>query len=73
MDLDDQFELEHLFLSERICRTCNIRKNLIEEFYRTRKNNALSSSYSYECKECTKKRILNARKIDCGKWVYPDW
>ena len=73
MDLDDQFELEHLFLSERICRTCNIRKNLIEEFYRTRKNNALSSSYSYECKECTKKRILSARKIDCGKWVYPDW
>ena len=73
MDLDDQFELEHLFLSERICRICNIRKNLIEEFYRTRKNTTLSSSYSYECKDCTKKRILSTRKIDCGKWEYPDW
>jgi len=75
MDLDDQFELEHLFLSERICRTCNIRKNLIEGFYRTKKNNMVSSSYSYECKECTIKRVKESRKTKQPNlmWEYPDW
>jgi len=37
MDLDDQFEIEHLFLTERKCRTCKIKKNLIESFYKIRK------------------------------------
>jgi len=75
MDLDDQFELEHLFLSERICRTCNIRKNLIEGFYRTRKNNMVLSSYSYECKECTINRVKANRnkKPHNSNWEYPDW
>jgi len=75
MDLDDQFELEHLFLSERKCRSCNIRKNLIDSFYRIRKNNTMSSSYSYECKECTIKRIKESRKRKayCSVWEYPDW
>ena len=50
MDLDDQFELEHLFLQERKCRVCGEQKNLIEGFYLTRKNRkAAASSYSYEC------------------------
>jgi len=75
MDLDDQFELEHLFLSERICRTCGIRKNLIEGFYRTKKNNMVSSSYSYECRECTIKRVKESRKNKPPSlmWEYPDW
>ena len=36
MDLDDQFDLEHLFLKERICRVCGEEKNLIDGFYLTR-------------------------------------
>ena len=63
MDLDDQFELEHLFLQERKCRVCGEQKNLIEGFYLTRKNRkAAASSYSYECKICTIKRIVKKRK-----------
>jgi hypothetical protein len=75
MDLDDQFELEHLFLSERICRNCGKRKNLIEGFYRTKKNNMVSSSYSYECKECTIGRVKESRKSKSTQliWEYPDW
>ena len=75
MNLDDQFELEHLILSERKCRSCGIRKSLTDSFYRTRKNNAISSSYSYECKECTVKRVVKSRKKKTYKneWEYPDW
>jgi len=74
MDLDDQFEIEHLVFTERKCRVCGVKKNLIEGYYLTHKNrNTLSSSYSYECKECTKKRVSNARFADEGKWSYPDW
>ena len=75
MNLDDQFELGHLFLSERKCRICKIRKNLTDGFYKTRKKSTLSSSFSYECKECTIKRIINSKKKKCYKveWEYPDW
>jgi len=75
MDLNDQFEIEHLFLTDRKCRVCGIRKNLIDSFYRTRKKHILSSSYSYECKECTIKRIQESRKkkISSTEWDYPDW
>jgi hypothetical protein len=75
MDLDDQFEIEHLFLSERRCRTCKIKKNLIDSFYKIKKNNTISSSYSYECKECTIRRIQESRKkkICSIEWQYPDW
>lgn len=75
MDLDDQFEIEHLFLSERKCRTCNIRKNLIGGFYKIKKNNTLSSSYSYECKDCMVKRVQKSRKkkVYSVEWEYPDW
>ena len=38
MDLDDQVKFGHLLLHERKCRTCGERKNLIEGFYRTRKD-----------------------------------
>lgn len=75
MDLDDQVELEHLLFLDRKCRVCGKIKNLLDDFYRTRKNRTSSSAYSYECKDCTKKRILSYRsstKIS-NKWEYPDW
>lgn len=76
MDLDNQIKLGHLLLYERECRSCGQTKNLIEGFYRTRKNRGASaSSFSYECKECTIERIKKTRKdknpfVD---WQYPDW
>ena len=74
MDFDGQIKLGHLLLQDRKCRTCGETKNLIDGFYRTRKNRgAVASSYSYECKDCTKKRVLNSRKTDGQKWEYPDW
>lgn len=74
MTFDDEIEVEHLLFFDRKCRVCGKVKNLIEDYYLTRKDRkTLPSSYSYECKECTKKRILNTRKSDCDKWAYPDW
>ena len=76
MELDGQIRLGHLLLSERKCRVCGEVKNLIERFYRTRKDRGpVASSYSYECKDCTIKRIvaskMTSRVLD--KWEYPDW
>ena len=62
MELDDQLHLDHLLLQERECRVCGEKKNLLESFYRTRKNDKLASSYSYECKECTVKRTTAYNK-----------
>ena len=76
MDLDGQIKLGHLLLNDRRCRVCGEVKNLIDGFYRTRKDRGpVASSYSYECKECTINRIVESRKkitpfID---WSYPDW
>ena len=76
MDIDDQFELEHLFLTERKCRVCGQTKDLIDGFYLTRKvRGTIPSAYSYECKDCTIKRITVSRmtNIVFDKWEYPDW
>ena len=76
MDLNDHLNFDHLFLYERKCRSCGKTKNLIDEFYRIRKDRGpVSSSFSYECKECTKKRIINSRKQEIINiiWEYPDW
>ena len=73
MELDEQLQLARLLLEERVCRVCKERKNLLQSYYRVRKNVKLSSSYSYECKECTIKRIVKGRKDDVGSWLYPDW
>ena len=76
MDIDDQFELEHLFLTERKCRVCGQVKDLLDGFYLTRKGRGdISSSYSYECKECTIKRVVASRMTSrvLDKWEYPDW
>ena len=74
MDLDGQIRLGHLLLNDRKCRTCGEVKNLIDGFYKTRKG-ITTSAYSYECKICTIKRIVETRKqknpfVD---WNYPDW
>ena len=70
MDLDDQLKLGHLLLFERKCRVCGTTKNLIDGFYRTRKDRGpVASSYSYECKECTQKRVKKSNDT----WEYPDW
>jgi hypothetical protein len=76
MELDKQIRLGHLLLTDRRCRVCGEMKNLIGEFYRTRKDRGpVASSYSYECKGCSVKRIKDDKKkhrlnID---WEYPDW
>jgi len=74
MDLDEQLKLAHLLLEERKCRVCGETKNLLQSYYRVRKNVKLVSSYSYECKECTIRRIINNRKQSPPSVDgYPDW
>ena len=81
MDLEDQFSLDHLIFTERKCRSCGKTKDLLSDFYRTRKNRSSVSAFSYECKECTKKRVSNTRKKVVDKMTtnifdrceYPDW
>ena len=76
MDVGDQFALEHLLFSSRKCRVCNLEKDLLSDFYMTRKGRgAYPSSYSYECKHCTINRVKISRKkqkkvVECE---YPDW
>tara|TARA_B100001939_G_scaffold346640_1_gene365910 strand:+ start:1102 stop:1353 length:252 start_codon:yes stop_codon:yes gene_type:complete len=83
MDFEEQIELNHLLLTERKCNKCGRTKNLVDGFYRTRKDRGpVRSSYSYECKECTIKRVSKSRveKPDIPydpvpriKDIYPDW
>ncbi len=79
MDIDKQIKLGHLLLTDRQCRVCGEEKNLIDGFYRTRKDRGpVASSFSYECKDCTIKRIINSKvpKIKPPLIVeseYPDW
>ena len=83
MDIEDQFELGHLFLAQRTCRSCGQTKDLLDGFYLTRKSRgSLPSAYSYECKDCTIKRIVAKRKSKKKNRPrplppyladYPDW
>tara|TARA_A100001201_G_scaffold4811_2_gene9250 strand:- start:5627 stop:5860 length:234 start_codon:yes stop_codon:yes gene_type:complete len=76
MEFDKQIKLGHLLLNDRKCRTCGELKNLVDGYYRTRKDRgAVASSYSYECKECTIKRIIDnkKKKNPHADWQYPDW
>tara|TARA_R100001443_G_scaffold84164_1_gene90869 strand:+ start:116 stop:346 length:231 start_codon:yes stop_codon:yes gene_type:complete len=76
MELDKQIKLGHLLLSNRVCRICGEEKNLIEGFYRTHKDRGpVASSYAYECKICTVKRIVKNRKkkFTFSESAYPDW
>mgnify|MGYP001347726098 CR=1 FL=1 len=73
MEFDKQIKLGHLLLTDRKCRICGEEKNLMEGFYRTRKDRGpVASSYSYECKECTIKRIRETKRCN-NLWEYPDW
>lgn len=76
MNLNDQVKYGHLLFYDRKCRSCGIIKNLIDGFYRTRKDRgAVASSFSYECKDCTTNRIKKSRKNKNIEylWEYPDW
>ena len=80
MELDSQIRLGHLLLSDRKCRVCGDTKNLIDGFYLIRKDRGtLASSYSYECKVCTVRRIVSSRKKNRPRPLppyladYPDW
>ena len=75
MEFDKQLKLGHLLLVDRKCRTCGELKNLVDGFYRTRTSRgAVPSSYSYECKICTIRRIVDKRKKKpFSDWSYPDW
>jgi hypothetical protein len=74
MDFEEEFELEHLLFQQRRCRSCNKAKDLVTDFYKTRKGSG-PSAYSYECKECTIKRVVVSRMTNrvFDKWEYPDW
>mgnify|MGYP000984350173 CR=1 FL=1 len=74
MDFDEEFELEHLIFKQRKCRSCKKIQDLVDGFYKTRKGSG-PSSYSYECKNCTKVRVLKNRKDNYpnNHWAYPDW
>jgi len=75
MEFDKQIKLGHLLLSDRRCRVCGETKNLVDGFYRTRKDRGpVASSFSYECKECTIRRITSTKKSShTDRWEYPDW
>jgi len=72
-DFDQQLEVSHFVLSERKCRVCGKIKDLIDGYYLIRKNKNIKSSYSYECKECTIKRVKVRKKRIIRDWEYPDW
>ena len=75
MDIDFELETQHLFLIERTCVVCGRQKNLIADFYKCRPDATKISSYAYECKVCTIKRIVKNRKKKrvFSDWAYPDW
>jgi len=76
MSFDDEFDLEHLLFRERRCTSCNKVKDILNDFYLSRKDRkGLPSAYSYECKSCTIKRIkINRKKMKkIHEWEYPDW
>lgn len=76
MNIEDEFSLDHLIFVERQCRVCGKTKDLLSDFYLTRKNKKpFPSAYSYECKECTVKRVVLSRMQTAviAKWEYPDW
>ena len=76
MEIDDQIKLGHLLFSERKCKVCGEIKDLVTDFYLTRKERGtLPSAYSYECKICSIRRVIKNRKKHkkFPDWSYPDW
>ena len=74
MEFDKELELEHLLFVSRRCRKCLRTFDLIDGFYHTRKDRGhIPSAYSYECKECTVKRVSKRRRKKVKEGEYPDW
>ena len=74
MEFDKELELEHLLIVNRQCRRCLRTFDLIDGFYHTRKDRGhIPSAYSYECKECTVKRVSKRRRKKVKEGEYPDW
>ena len=74
MDLDTEFELEHLLFKERKCKICGETKELISDYYKTRKDRGnVPSAYAYECKRCFIKRVSKTRNKKEKLDIYPDW
>mgnify|MGYP001269714014 FL=1 len=83
MDIEQQFDLEHLLFKQRTCRCCGRTKDLLNDYYLIRKGRSrLASSYSYECKLCTIERVVKTRKnkkkdrprpLPPYLADYPDW
>ena len=74
MKLEDSFELEHLLFQQRTCKVCGKTKELITDFYKTRKDRGnVPSAYAYECKRCSIKRVMDKRKKKEIIEIYPDW
>ena len=73
--IEDQFGLEHLLFEQRKCKVCGETKELINDFYKTRKDRGnVPSAYAYECKRCSIKRVSQGKRkrkelVD----IYPDW
>ena len=62
LDVEEQVTNSHLLLEDRTCRVCGKEKHLLTDFYLSRKDSTLPSSYSYECKACTIKRTSDYNK-----------
>ena len=74
MNLEDQFELEHLLFKQRKCKVCGETKELINDFYKTRKDRGnVPSAYAYVCKRCSIKRVSRGRVKKVKSDIYPDW
>ena len=64
MELDDQISTAHLLLETRVCRVCKKQKNLLDEYYLSRRDPTKKSSYSYECKTCTVARTVEYNRAN---------
>ena len=62
MEKDEQVTTGHLLWETRVCRVCKKEKNLVDDYYLSRKDPTLPSSYSYECKDCAVKRTTEYNK-----------
>lgn len=72
MDVEDLFDLDNVLFRTRKCKSCGKVKDLVTDFYRSRPDRTTLSAWSYECKDCTKKRVRN-KKRNQKEDVYPDW
>ena len=74
MNIEDQFGLEHLLFEQRKCKICGEMKELINDFYKTRKDRGnVPSAYAYECKRGSIKRVSKGRRKKEKMYIYTDW